>query len=182
MLTRSLSTFALASLLCVAAFAAEEEFSSPVIQIGMICSDLDETVEFYTEIVGLTEQEGFSVDAEFGNASGLTDSLPINVRVLKIRAGDDATQLKLMSFGPRAKKQENQFLHTNTGIQYITLRVTELNPIIERIKKNEIEMLGETPIPLGEKNHFVLIKDPDGTFVELIGPLTAVKRFQNIFD
>ena len=30
---------------------------------------------------------------------------------------------------------------------------------------------GETPIPLGPDSHFVLIKDPDGTFVELIGPL-----------
>ena len=34
-----------------------------------------------------------------------------------------------------------------------------------------MEPLGETPISLGETNHFLLLQAPEGTFVEVIGPL-----------
>lgn len=178
---RTLFSLLIAAVLIAPSFSAEEEFTSKVIQIGMIVSDLDASVKFYTEVVGLTEQAGFEVDADFGKRSGLTDSLPIKVRVLKVGAGEDATQLKLMTFGDKAKKQTNEFIHTHTGIQYITINVKELAPIVERIKKHKVKFLGETPIPLG-KRHFVMVKDPDGTFVELIGPMTEQKRFDSVFE
>ncbi len=44
--------------------------------------------------------------------------------------------------------------------------------ILKRIKQHKVKLLGETPIGLGENASFVLIRDPDGTFVELIGPMT----------
>ena len=34
-----------------------------------------------------------------------------------------------------------------------------------------VKLLGETPISLGGDSNFVLVQDPDGTFVELIGPM-----------
>ena len=51
------------------------------------------------------------------------------------------------------------------------INVTKLQPFIDRIKRHNVELLGDTPIPLSSERHFVLIRDPDGTFVELIGPL-----------
>ncbi len=152
--------------------AAEEEFANKTIMVGMIVSDLEKSVAFYKEVVGMAQvdQERFSVDADFGKRSGLTDGLPINVEVLKLGSGEAATQLKLMTFGKKAKKQDNEYIHTHTGVQYITIFVKDLKPFIERIKKHKVKMLGETPIKLGEANGFILIKDPDGTFIELIGP------------
>ena len=153
--------------------AAEEEFAKKTINIGMIVSDLEKSMKFYMDVVGFVQVDrtDFDVDGDFGKKSGLTDSLGIHVEILKLGKGEAATELKLMTFGDKPKKQENEFIHSQTGIQYLTLFVTELKPILERIKKNEIKLLGETPIPLGEKNHFVLVKDPDGTFIELIGPM-----------
>lgn len=157
---------------CLLAFAAEGDFSSETISVGSIVSDLDKSVEFYKEVVGMVQvgRGSFDVDADFGKRSGLTDSLPVHVEVLKLGSGDGATQFKLMTFGDRAKKQENEFIHSHTGMQYVTIHVTALEPILERIKKHNVKLLGDTPIALGS-NHFVLIKDPDGTFVELIGPM-----------
>ncbi len=153
--------------------AAEEEFAKKTISIGMIVSDLDKSLEFYKDVVGFIQADRteFDVPAEFGKKSGLTDSIGLHVEVLKLGRGEDVTELKIMTFGDKPKKQENEYLHTNTGIQYLTIFVTELKPILERIKEHKVKLLGETPIPLGEKNSFVLIKDPDGTFIELIGPM-----------
>ncbi len=153
--------------------SAEKEFSSTTIQIGMIVSDLDETVKFYKDIIGFKQFDppSFDVDAEFSKKAGLTDSLPIHVEVLKLGDGPTATQLKVMTFGDRPQQQKNEYFHSNTGIQYITIRVKNLTPFIESIQKHGIKLLGETPVPLGQTNYLVLVKDPDDTFVELIGPM-----------
>ena len=156
------------------AFTAEKDFAKKTIDIGMIVSDLDKSMQFYKGVVGLVQVDRteFDVDADFGKRSGLTDSLAIHVEVLKLGPGPDATQLKLMTFGDRARKQDNSFLHSHTGIQYLTIYVAEMEPILKRIRKHNVKLFGETPIPLGEKASFVLIRDPDGTFIELIGPMT----------
>ena len=156
-------------------FAAEEEFASKTINIGMVVSDLEKSISFYKDMVGFVQVDrtSFDIDADFGKRAGLTDSLPFHVEVLKLGKGESATELKLMSFGDKAKRQGNQFIHSNTGIQYLTIMVTELEPVLARIKEKKIKLLGETPIPIPRNPdlHFVMIQDPDGTFVELIGPM-----------
>ncbi len=153
--------------------AAEKDFAKKTINFGMIVSDLDASMKFYKEVVGFVQVDKteFDINAEFGKQSGLTDSLAFHVEILKLGKGEEATELKLMTFGNRPKKQSNEHIHTHTGVQYMTIFVTELKPILERIKKHKVKLLGVTPVPLGEKNSFVLIRDPDGTFVELIGPM-----------
>ena len=162
-------------LLCGGSFgsASEKEFAGKVIHIGMIVSNLEESLAFYKDIIGFvqTDETSFDVDADFGGRSGLTDRLEFHVEVLKLGSGDDATQLKLMTFGAHSRKQENEFIHDRTGVQYLTINVADLSPIIARIKAKSIKMLGETPTPLNGDTQFVLVKDPDGTFIELIGPM-----------
>ena len=53
----------------------------------------------------------------------------------------------------------------------MTINVTSLEPFLKRIKKHNVKLMGDTPVPLGSENHFVLILDPDGIILELIGPL-----------
>ncbi len=170
---KSISVICVLLLAVCAGVGSEKDFSNKVINIGMIVSDLEKSVSFYKDVIGMVQvdRKSFDVDADFGKRSGLTDSLPIHVEVLKLGSGEGATEFKLMTFGERSKKQENEYIHSHTGIQYITIFVTELEPIIERIKKHNVKLLGETPIKLSENTSFVLVKDPDGTFVELIGPM-----------
>jgi catechol 2,3-dioxygenase-like lactoylglutathione lyase family enzyme len=151
--------------------AAPDEFSSTTISVGVVTSDLGKSLEFYTNVVGMVRTGSFDVDEGFAKKSGLTDGTPLHVEVLRLGEGDDATQWKLMTFGKRAKQQKDKYILGHTGMQYITIMVNDLTPFVERIKKNKVKLLGETPTPLGGDNHFVLIQDPDGVFVELIGPM-----------
>lgn len=161
-----------AVLAALAAHAAEVRFKTTTIQIGMVVSDLDQSKAFYQDVVGMiqTDRKSFDIPAEFGRSSGLTDSLPFHVEILKLGSGENATELKLMSFGDKPKKQENRFIHSHTGIQYLTLQVEDIAPSLERIKQHGVKMLGETPVALPDGREFILIQDPDGTFVEIIGP------------
>ena len=44
---------------------------------------------------------------------------------------------------------------------------SSIEPVLKRIKENNIKILGEGPVKAGS-NDFILIQDPDGLFIELI--------------
>jgi catechol 2,3-dioxygenase-like lactoylglutathione lyase family enzyme len=150
---------------------AQSEFSSGLIGVGVVTSDINKSLDFYLKLIGMTKVGEFDVDGEFGTSSGLTDGLDFHVDILKLQDSPDANQWKIMSFKKEGTHPMPKYIHDDTGMQYITINVNSLEPFLERIKMNKVKLLGETPIPLGEKDHFVLVQDPDGTIVELIGPL-----------
>jgi len=147
-----------------------QEMSRPVIDVGVVVSDLDRSMQFYQDVVGMTPVRGFDLDADFGERSGLTDARPVRIEGLKLEDSEHATEWKLMSFGD-ATPPDKGHIHDDLGMQYITIRVDDIDPYLERIRAHDVALLGETPIALDDGNHFALIQDPDGTFIEFIGPM-----------
>ncbi len=150
---------------------AQSEFSSGLIGVGVVTKDLQKSLDFYLNVIGMTKVGEFDVDADFGKSSGLTNQVAFHVDVLKLQDSPDANQWKIMSFGKDGTHPMPKYIHDDTGMQYITIMVNSLEPVLKRIKKHGVKLMGDTPIPLGETDHFVLVQDPDGTIVELIGPL-----------
>lgn len=151
--------------------AQTNEFTSETISIGVVVADVEKSVDFYTKVIGMKKTGGFTVDATGGKRTGLTGGLPVTITVLKLGESKTATEWKLMSFGKTAAHPKQVHLQDDTGMQYITIHVTALKPFLARIKEHNVKLLGETPISLGGNTQFVLVQDPDGTFVELIGPM-----------
>ena len=150
---------------------AQSEFSSGLIGVGVVTKDITKSLDFYINVIGMTKVGEFDVDENFGKISGLTDKIAFHVDVLKLQDSPEANQWKLMSFKKEGSHPMPEYIHDDTGMQYITINVNSLDPVLKRIKENNVKLLGETPVPLGEKDHFVLVQDPDGTIIELIGPL-----------
>ena len=126
----------------------------------------------YTEVVGLKEVKGFEASAEKATAFGLTDNQPAKIRVFVLGEAPTSTRLKIMAFPERPGKMPNQkFIHSSIGISYLTLRVEDMTAALARLKKAKVKLLGETPASLGGNNRITVFHDPDGNFVELIGPV-----------
>lgn len=149
---------------------SQSEFSHPGIFVGNVVEDLDKSVKFYTEVIGMTQTGSFSVGKEKCKELGLTDSYDLDVTVLKLEDSPNATEWKLMSIGTKANHPKQKWMSDDTGMQYITIMVNHLDPFIERCKKHNVKILSGTPSSLGGDNYFILVQDPDGTFIELIGP------------
>ena len=165
---------ALAASLFISAFHTgsekPEDIERGTIDIGMVVTDLQRSLEFYTEVLGMKQTGQLNLTEEFGSNSGLTGGTPLEITILKLKEEEQATAYKLMSFGNEAGHARPNHIQDDTGIQYVTIYVTTLEPYLKRIDSNGIELLGETPISLGDGRRFALIQDPDGTFIELIGP------------
>jgi catechol 2,3-dioxygenase-like lactoylglutathione lyase family enzyme len=151
---------------------AQNEFRSGVIGIGVVVHDLEKALDFYINVIGMQKTREFDVDAELASSTGLSNGVPFHVDVLSLVDSPDATNWKLLSFNKEGSHPKPAFIQDDTGMQYITIQLNSLAPVLKRIKKHKVKMLGETPTPLpGGERHLVLVQDPDGTFVELIGTL-----------
>lgn len=151
--------------------SAKSEFSNPTIFVGSVVTDLEKSVDFYTNIIGMKKTGAFSVDAEKAKELGLTNGKKIDVTVLKLEDSPQANEWKLMSFGTKPGHKKPAYLDDDTGMQYITILVNHLEPIMQRIEKNNVKILSGKPSKLADGRFFILTQDPDGTFIELIGPM-----------
>lgn len=163
--------FLFAALLINFTSYSQSNFSSNLIGSGVVVSDLERSLDFYVDGIGMIESYSFTIDEDFSKRSGLSNGIPTSVTVLKLEDSPEANEWKLMSFGKKATRPKSKFIQDDTGVQYITINVKALKPILERLKERNVPFLGSTPTPLNENSHFVLVQDPDGIFIELIGPM-----------
>ena len=175
----------LALMLCATPLLAEEEkakpagpFASHTIDLGVVVSDLEKSLAFYKGVVGMTEVPGFKVGGDFPKKVGLTDGAGLDIHVLVLGEGDTSTKLKVMQVKSQkpAKTLKQRHIHTLTGFSYITIVVTDVDAVLERAKKAGIKPYAKSPqrLPEGlpQTVCLLMLKDPDGNFVEIVGPLT----------
>lgn len=180
-LSRSLTAvcFCCAGALLVVAAGAKDkpakpvpgEFTSTTVDFGIVCSDVERSVDFYTQAVGLTELDGFDVPADFGKDSGLTDNHAFRVHVLVLGEGEKATKVKLMEFKKApGKKADQSFIHSTLGMRYTTIFVKNIDAANLRMIAYGTMPLGKGLVQIPDGRFLGLYKDPDGNFIELVGP------------
>jgi catechol 2,3-dioxygenase-like lactoylglutathione lyase family enzyme len=169
-------TAAVSNLLALAPlYAAEDEFASTTIDLGVVTRDVDKAVKFYTEAIGFKEVPGFSVNAEYAKEVGLTDGHRLDIRVLVLGDDPKATKLKLMSLPAVAsKRQDQQHIHSTLGFSYITVHITDTTAALERLQKAGVKPIAKSPLQIPKEIapdiYLTIVRDPDGNFVELVGP------------
>jgi catechol 2,3-dioxygenase-like lactoylglutathione lyase family enzyme len=157
-------------------FAAEPaSFPRTTIDLGCVVSDLDASVRFYTEGIGFRTLQGFSVEAPLAADAGLTDAKGLDIKVLVLGEGEQATKLKLMQVeGTAPRKGDNEFIHSHTGFRYLTIMVADTDAALARLAKVGAKPIAKSPIALpdhlGKGLFLTCVRDPDGNLVELIGP------------
>jgi catechol 2,3-dioxygenase-like lactoylglutathione lyase family enzyme len=146
----------------------ENEFASDIIKIAIVASDLQATLDFYTNVIGMSKVREFDIDSSTSARFGFTTGIPFHVTGLKTNNSEHSTELKILSFGPNNTFKKPRHLTDNLGMQYMTIYMNKMAPVLERLRKNKVKFLGETPTQT-EGYTLVLVQDPDGVFVELIG-------------
>lgn len=151
---------------------AQSNFTSKLIGVGVVVADIDRSIDFYVNGIGMVKSYNFNINEDFSKRSGLANGKPFAVTVLKLENSPDANEWKLISFGKKANgPKKSKFIQDDAGMQYITINVKTLKPVMERLKKQNVTFLGSTPTELNKTSHLLLVQDPDGNFLEIIGPL-----------
>ena len=154
--------------------AQDVGFAKTTIDFGVVVSDLEKSLAFYTEVVGFKRAGNFTVQPAVANDAGLTKvTKPVTIEMLKLGDDKTATTLKLMQFDdPKPTKPASEYIHSTLGMSYMTVFVTDTTASLARAAKLGVKPLAKGPVDLGGgKMYLTLLKDPDGNFVELVGPL-----------
>lgn len=172
---RTLAAFSLAITVNLAAASEPIVFPKTTIDIGMVVTDLDASVAFYTDGIGFKELDGFQVDSTLAGSAGLTDNKPLDVRVLVLGNDKTATKLKLMQIAKTSPRSgDNDFIHSHTGFRYLTIIIANTSAALSRLKKIGVIPLAKSPVTLPQNlvpgMSLTCVKDPGGNLVELIGP------------
>jgi len=148
-----------------------DDFARSGIAVGVIVEDLEKSLDFYINVIGMTKVREFVVDSAKAGRMGLSDGESFDIKVLKLKDNEDASEWKIMSFSNKSDRNKQKFLPQANGYRYVTIFVRSMKPVLERIKKHGVKTLGESPLMLDATRQFVLVQDPDGNFVELIGSI-----------
>jgi catechol 2,3-dioxygenase-like lactoylglutathione lyase family enzyme len=120
---------------------------APSIEVGLVTTNRDAMVGFYEGYLGLTHQ----ADLDFPGGSMKRYAVGANV-VLKLVSYNDPPASPPTPGGGRAQG----------GIRYITLVVADVrDPVVEE----------PTAFPAVPGMGWCFVADPDGNWVELVGPV-----------
>ncbi|MBC8348846.1 MAG: VOC family protein, partial [Verrucomicrobia bacterium] len=188
MFKQLLSILPFVTILPLALLAKDEEakpagpFAQQTIDLGVVVSDLEKSIAFYKDVVGFKEVEGFKVAGDFSKKVGLTDGAALDIHVLVLGEDETATKLKVMQVKSEkpAPVIKQRHIHTTAGFSYVSIFVTDVDAVLERAKKAGIKPYAQSPQRLAEglpqDVRLLMLKDPDGNFVEIIGPLTKTRQ------
>ena len=162
--------------------ANESNFANQTIDIGLVVTDIKKSLNFYKEVVGFEEKDGFQVTGKFPKLVGLTDGTELKIHVLRLGEEETATKLKLMQVqGKKPTRVVKQpFIHSVAGISYVTIFVNNVDQVISQAKKHGYQAHAQSPqvLPEGLPQDvcLLMLKDPDGNFVEIVGPITSLLK------
>ena len=135
--------------------------------IGYVVADIDRSEAFYTEVLGMKAAGSFSLDTIWSREAGAAGGRPFSVRQYRLGEGPGATLLKLAYFESSAPRPTQGGLDTPAGVNYLTLSYPDLEPVVARLKEAGIPILGYVR---REGYQLIFTRDPDGLFIELVGP------------
>ncbi|MEU4222285.1 methylmalonyl-CoA epimerase [Actinoplanes sp. NPDC026623] len=132
--------------------------------VGIAVADLDEALEFYEQVFGLT-----CVHTETNEAQGVREAM--------LRVGDDPAGPRLQLLAPLTPDSPiAKFLgRRGPGIQQIAYAVSDVRATAEALAGRGVRMLYPEPRTgtAGSAVNFVHPKDAGGVLVELVEPASA---------
>jgi len=135
------------------------ELSHPVADLGLVCSDFDESLRFYRDLLGFEKVMEINIPEDVAIGAGLA---PRGFRQVRLRVGQ--TLIKLMEIESPPQPQTFEF---QAGVRWLTLFVDDVPESVEKLKASGVEFMSE-PVSPPDAAYIACAKAPDGILIELV--------------
>jgi len=159
------------TLICLTVFFGFKRSTGIVkkVDIGVIVTDLEKSLTFYTEILGMEQTSTWHSSREMLTKYGINDGKTFDIINLKLNCNGYVLKYKLNKTEGNIpkdtlKSEIDYYSFKKIGTRYLTINVESVDPFIERIKENNIRYKLVT-FPNGHR--VVLLRDPDGALLEI---------------
>jgi lactoylglutathione lyase len=137
-----------------------------VSHVGICVSDSERSMRFYSELLGFRYASELELVGE--PAATLLQLEGVAFRAIYLER--DGLRIELLHYDePPAHSGPTPRPMNQLGFTHLSLRVDDLDGLLERFAAAGVEILEHTRIGIPEaKTHAVFIADPDGTLIELV--------------
>lgn len=136
---------------------------------GIVVSDLERSIKFYTELLGLKiEKQSYETEGHITNMLALPAAI---VTTVKMSADEGQTLVELLYFHNPKSKPEQAPGPTKIGPTHIAFTVSNLDEIYKRLKEAGVQFNCSVQFPSNGFAKVTFCKDPDGTLIELVQEL-----------
>lgn len=138
-----------------------------VAAVGLVVTDLEASEVFYKEVLGFEAVGGFELNTTWSQEAGAANGHPFGVKMFKLVNEKTATVLKLAYFDTVTARPAQTGVDSYAGVNYLTFYYPELETVNQRLVNAGIDKLGWVK---RDTYQLIFVRDPDGVFIELIGP------------
>ncbi len=131
----------------------------PVIDIAIICSDFDESLHFYRDLLGLEVALDIQIPGPTATGAKLA---PGPFRQVRLRAGQTLIKLVAVESPPAARPPVFQ-----AGVRWLTFIVEDVPATVARLTEKGVQFLSE-PVSAPDAKHVVCAQAPDGILIEFV--------------
>lgn len=139
--------------------ASNETPKRPFVDIGIVCSNFDESLHFYRDLLGLPLALDIQIPEEVAVGAGLA---PRPFRQVRLKAGE--TLVKLMEIENPPPRRSADFA---AGVRWLTFFVEDARKTYKELSAKGVKFLAE-PVTAPDAAGVVCALDPDGLLVEFV--------------
>jgi len=130
--------------------------------VGLSVSNMDRSLAFYRDFLGMEKIMDINAENELiGRIIGIRNA---KCRIVHLKLGQMVLELFCYS-DPSGKNRAHEMSQCDHGLTHIGFKVTGFHELIEKLKKMNIEFLGE-PIEFRPGVWVVYFRGPDGEVCE----------------
>ena len=129
--------------------------------VGVVVSDLEESVSFYCETLGLSVAEEFTLSGD-GIATAI-DAEGVTGNFVHLNAGD--ALVELIEYDPAGDDSRGNAVN-RLGAKHVGFTVDDVNKFYEELPAEATPVSDPQPIESGAS--ILFFEDPDGNFVEVV--------------
>ena len=131
----------------------------PVVDIAIVCSDFEESLRFYHEVLGLEIVMDFRIPEKVAREASLA---PRGFRQVRLKAGETLIKLMDIDAPPPARTLEFQ-----AGVRWLTFIIDDVAGTVAKLKEKGVECLSAPATPPDVKS-IVCLEAPDGIMIEFV--------------
>jgi catechol 2,3-dioxygenase-like lactoylglutathione lyase family enzyme len=137
-----------------------------VTHVGVCVSDMERSIRFYRDLLGFQYLSRIHLVGEPSDTLLALKGTDVHSAFLE----RDGVRLELIWFvSPVASPFEPPRRMNHLGFTHLSLRVTELDEMVERLRAQGVRVLDHTRIDIPVRGSAaVMITDPDGLWIELV--------------
>ena len=131
----------------------------PVVDIAVICSNFEESLHFYRDLLGLEVVLDLTIPVETAKGAGLA---PRGFRQVRLRAGETLIKLVEIEDAPQARTLDFQ-----AGIRWLTFIVEDVPATVTALTRQGVQFVSE-PVAAPDARFVVCAEGPDGVLIEFV--------------